>query len=120
MARSGRNGCARGRGSVPPRRVSERSRSLYGLECPDPEAFLGAAGGNGSVPAVDARDLERDRFDRGGGAERRQTQTAHREDRARLIADDITKDCLENNKLRMAHTAHGQRCTAGVYNGVYT
>lgn len=44
----------------------------------------------------------------------------HREDRARLIADDITKDCLENNKLRMAHTAHGQRCTAGVYNGVYT
>ena len=62
MARSGRNGCARGRGSVPPRRVSERSRSLYGLECPDPEAFLGAAGGNGSVPAVDARDLERDRL----------------------------------------------------------
>ena len=74
MARSGRNGCARGRGSVPPRRVSERSRSLYGLECPDPEAFLGAAGGNGSVPAVDARDLERDRFDRGverSGARRR-------------------------------------------------
>ena len=75
--------------------------------------FLGLRAETGAC-LLSTRATERERFDRGGGAERRQTQTAHREDRARLIADDITKDCLENNKLRMAHTAHGQRCTAGV------
>ena len=82
--------------------------------------FLGLRAETGAC-LLSTRATERDRFDRGvGSGRRRQTQTAHREDRARLIADDITKDCLENNKLRMAHTAHGQRCTAGVYNGVYT
>lgn len=85
--------------------------------------FLGLRAETGAC-LLSTRATERDRFDRGVATERSgarpQTQTAHREDRARLIADDITKDCLENNKLRMAHTAHGQRCTAGVYNGMYT